>query len=115
MEKQTISENQIQIIGISASEWEERMAARLSIAIKEALNSSRKEDSPKQSQEIPIDIREGASLLGIALPTMYSKISKREFSSFKRGKKVYVLKSELLNYLKAGKRKSRQEIINHIQ
>ena len=43
-------------------------------------------------------------------PTWYSKISKGEVPYHKRGKKVYFLKSEIDNWLKAGKCKSNAEI-----
>lgn len=66
---------------------------------------------PANVEETPVSLKEGAEILGIALPTMYSKVSKREFSSYRKGKKVYVYKSELLEYLKSGKRRSQNEII----
>lgn len=43
-------------------------------------------------------------------PTWYSKISKGEVPYHKQGKKVYFLKSEIDNWLKAGKQKSSSEI-----
>ena len=43
-------------------------------------------------------------------PTWYSKISKGEVPYHKQGKKVYFLKSEIDNWLKAGKKKSNSEI-----
>lgn len=43
-------------------------------------------------------------------PTWYSKISRGEVPYHKRGKKVYFLKSEIDEWLKAGKRKSNAEI-----
>lgn len=43
-------------------------------------------------------------------PTWYSKISKGEVPYHKRGKKVYFLKSEIDNWLKSGKQKSKEEI-----
>ena len=43
-------------------------------------------------------------------PTWYSKISKGEVPYHKRGKKVYFLKSEIDDWLKAGKCKSNAEI-----
>ena len=64
------------------------------------------------SEEIPVDLKEGARILGIALPTMYAKVSRREFRSYRKGKKVYVFRSELLEYLKSGKRRSVEEITN---
>lgn len=43
-------------------------------------------------------------------PTWYSKISRNEIPHYKRGKKVYFLKSEIDEWLKQGKRKSNAEI-----
>lgn len=43
-------------------------------------------------------------------PTWYSKISRNEVPHYKRGKKVYFLKSEIDEWLKQGKRKSNAEI-----
>src|SRR5690606_5340144 len=43
-------------------------------------------------------------------PTWYSKISRNEVPHYKRGKKVYFLKSEIDEWLKKGKRKSNAEI-----
>lgn len=43
-------------------------------------------------------------------PTWYSKISRGEVPYHKRGKKVYFLKTEIDEWLKAGKRKSNAEI-----
>lgn len=43
-------------------------------------------------------------------PTWYSKISRNEVPHYKRGKKVYFLKSEIDEWLKQGKCKSNAEI-----
>jgi predicted DNA-binding transcriptional regulator AlpA len=43
-------------------------------------------------------------------PTWYSKISRNEVPYYKRGKKVYFLKSEIDVWLKQGKCKSNTEI-----
>lgn len=43
-------------------------------------------------------------------PTWYSKISRNELPYYKRGKKVYFLKSEIDEWLKQGKSKSNTEI-----
>ena len=42
--------------------------------------------------------------------TWYSKISRNEIPYYKRGKKVYFLKSEIDEWLKQGKHKSKTEI-----
>mgnify|MGYP000135587209 CR=1 FL=1 len=43
-------------------------------------------------------------------PTWYSKISRQEVPHYKRGKKVYFLKSEIDEWLKQGRKKSNAEI-----
>lgn len=43
-------------------------------------------------------------------PTWYSKISRNEVPHYKRGKKVYFLKSEIDEWLKQGKCKSNTQI-----
>ena len=43
-------------------------------------------------------------------PTWYSKISRNEVPYYKRGKKVYFLKSEIDEWLRQGKCKSNSEI-----
>ena len=46
--------------------------------------------------------------------TWYSKISRNEVPHYKRGKKVYFLKSEIDEWLKEGKRKSNSEIQDEV-
>ena len=60
--------------------------------------------------ERPINITDAATLLGLAVPTMYSKVSKGELPYMKRGKRLYFSRTELLDYIKAGKKKSSAEI-----
>ncbi len=43
-------------------------------------------------------------------PTWYSKISRNEVPHYKRGKKVYFLKSEIDEWLKQGRKKTNSEI-----
>ncbi len=43
-------------------------------------------------------------------PTWYSKISRNEVPHYKRGKKIYFLKSEIDEWLKEGKCKSNSEL-----
>ncbi|HYF69469.1 MAG TPA: helix-turn-helix domain-containing protein [Ohtaekwangia sp.] len=95
---------------VKRSELQEFLSETIRTTVEEAVDKAH--SSPRDPQEeVPIDIHEGAKLLGISLTTMYSKISNREFNTFKRGRKVYVLKSDLLNYIKANKRRSREEIL----
>ena len=70
---------------------------------------------PKQAEtaelpETPIPIQEAAQFLNLTVPTMYSKVSKAEVPVSKRGKRLYFFRSELLKYLKEGRKKSNAEI-----
>jgi excisionase family DNA binding protein len=68
--------------------------------------------SKKTEQDIPIFVPEAAKFLGVAIPTIYSKSSKGEIPSLKKGKRLYFLKSDLLKYLEEGRRKTNSEISN---
>ncbi len=70
---------------------------------------------PQQTESVelpesPITIQEAARFLGLTVSTMYSKVSKGEVPVTKRGKRLYFFRSELLNYLKEGRKKSNAEI-----
>jgi excisionase family DNA binding protein len=51
-----------------------------------------------------------SKVLGLSAPTMYSKVSRGELPVMKRGNRLYFSKKELLEYLKAGRKKTNAEI-----
>ena len=57
-----------------------------------------------------LDVEEAASFLGIAKATLYGKCSSLLIPHFKKGKKLYFNRSELVEYLRSGKRKTIQDI-----
>ena len=57
-----------------------------------------------------LTIQEAADFLILAVPTMYSKVSKGELPVMKQGKRLYFSRTELLDYLKDGRKKSNTEI-----
>jgi len=63
-------------------------------------------DQPEQF----LTIDEVATLLHLTKPTIYSKVSKGELPVMKRGKRLYFSRTELLEYVKAGRKKSNAEI-----
>ncbi|PQA90694.1 DNA-binding protein [Chryseobacterium shigense] len=63
-----------------------------------------------QQQDELLTIQQASELLNLSVPTLYSKCSKREISFMKRSKRLYFSRTELIDYLKAGKRKSSAEI-----
>ena len=69
-----------------------------------------KTDEPNDQQERLLTIREAADFLSLTVPTMYSKVSKGELPVMKRSKRLYFSRTELLDYLKEGRKKSNAEI-----
>lgn len=57
-----------------------------------------------------LTVEETAKFLNLSVPTIYSKVSKRELPALKQGKKLHFLKSELFEYLKRGRKKTNEEI-----
>jgi excisionase family DNA binding protein len=65
---------------------------------------------PQEQIDEPITIPEIAKVLQLAIPTVYSKISKGELPIFKRGKRVYSTHKLIMDYLKEGRIKTNSEI-----
>lgn len=61
-------------------------------------------------QDQLLNIQEAAELLNLAVPTVYSLVSRREIPHMKRGKKLFFGREELLSFIKSGRRKTRAEI-----
>src|SRR5690554_1232725 len=70
----------------------------------------KQEQPPTQQPEQLLTIQEAAEFLSLAVPTMYSKVSKGELPVMKQGKRLYFSRTELLDYLKEGRRKTNAEI-----
>ena len=63
-----------------------------------------------ESSDQLLNVQETAQLLNLKVPTIYSKVSKGELPVMKRGKLLYFSKTELIGYLKSGRKKSNAEI-----
>ncbi|RXG21248.1 helix-turn-helix domain-containing protein [Leeuwenhoekiella marinoflava] len=57
-----------------------------------------------------LTIQEAAQFLNLTVPTIYSKVSKGELPVMKRSKRLYFSSTELMQYLKEGRKKSNSEI-----
>lgn len=75
-----------------------------------ALLLQKSEQQPTEQPEQFLTIQQAAELLNLTVPTLYSKVSKGELPVMKRSKRLYFSRTELLEYLKAGKKKSNAEI-----
>lgn len=70
----------------------------------------KREQQPTETPEKFLNIQEAAQFLKLTVPTVYSKVSKRELPCMKRGKRLYFSSSELIAYIKEGRKKSYAEI-----
>lgn len=70
----------------------------------------KQEQAPTEQPEQLLTIQEAAEFLSLTVPTMYSKCSKNEISFMKRSKRLYFSRTELMEYVKAGRKKSNAEI-----
>ena len=57
-----------------------------------------------------LTVQEAAQFLNLTVPTIYSKVSKGELPVMKRSKRLYFSSTELMEYLKEGRKKSNLEI-----
>jgi len=74
----------------------------------EQLLISRQEQSPEQEELMPIT--KAAEFLDLAVPTVYSKVCRKEIPVNKRGKRLYFYRSELTEWIKSGRKKTAEEI-----
>lgn len=66
---------------------------------------------PEEEDELNfLTIDETSKFLNLAKQTIYGHVCTRKLGSYKRGKKLYFLKEELIEFLKLGRRKSLDQI-----
>lgn len=65
---------------------------------------------PTQQPEQLLTVQEAAQFLNLTVPTIYSKVSKGELPVMKRSKRLYFSSTELMEYIKEGRKKSTAEI-----
>lgn len=65
---------------------------------------------PTEQPEQLLTVQEAAHFLNLTVPTIYSKVSKGELPVMKRSKRLYFSNTELMQYLKAGRKKSNAEL-----
>lgn len=62
------------------------------------------------NQEKLLTVTETASFLNLSVPTIYALVHQGVLPNNKKGKRLYFLQSELLEYVKSGRRKTNSEI-----
>ncbi len=89
----------------------DELDATIASAVRKALKEVHyPTDSKHESVEEFIDVEQASKLLNLSKQTIYTKSSKREIPAMKRGKRLYFSKSELMQYIKEGKRLTNEDI-----
>ncbi len=91
----------------------EELATLIKVAIHQALGEQAENSIEKEKDKI-LSIQEASDFLNLAKQTLYSFTSKNVIPFLKKGKKLYFRKSDLINWLSEGKRKSKSEILKGI-
>ena len=63
-----------------------------------------------KDEEDIVDFIKAKSILGCASSTLYAKTSRGEIAHFKKGRKLYFRKSELIEWIEKGRRKTKKDI-----
>ena len=66
-------------------------------------------NQPPETDDL-LTISEAARFLNLSIPTIYGKVSRRVIPVNKQGKRLYFYKSELADWIKAGRKKTLAEI-----
>lgn len=67
------------------------------------------EASTTETEQL-LTIKEASDFLKLSVPTLYSKVSRNELPYMKQGKRLYFSSTELMEYVKQGRRKTDVEI-----
>lgn len=75
-----------------------------------SLLAQKQAEPPTKETEKLLTIKEASQFLKLTVPTIYSKVSKNELPYMKQGKRLYFSSTELMEYIKKGRKKSVSEI-----
>jgi excisionase family DNA binding protein len=64
----------------------------------------------QEGEEKVLTVPQAADFLNLSVPTIYSLMSRGELPAMRKNGRCYFLKSELINYLKSGRRKTNAEL-----
>ena len=76
----------------------------------ERLLNAQSTQNPSTPQKSLLTVREAAEFLSLAVPTVYSMVSRGELPHMKRSKRLYFDRDELMAYLKEGRQQTNEEI-----
>lgn len=79
--------------------------------IEDILNQGHEENKDSHSL---FSIKQASIFLNLSVSTIYGKVCRREIPVSKQGKRLYFDKSELLDWIKAGRKKTLAEVANTV-
>lgn len=91
----------IEVLEITPPELE----ALIDNSLKRALLEVKAQESLAHKSDRLLNIQEVAQLLSLSVQTIYVRSSKNEIPCMKKGKRLYFYESEILEWVKKGKRK----------
>ena len=68
----------------------------------------------KKEEDLFLNIEEAAKLIHLSKYTIYGLVHRNAICYYKRGRRLYFLKSEILDWLKNGKREDKTSIQNEV-
>lgn len=74
-----------------------------------------KNKAPEPEDAGLMTIIEAAKLIKLSVPTIYSKVCRNEIPVNKQGKRLYFLRSDLLDWIKSGRIKTISEIQGEVE
>ncbi len=67
------------------------------------------QEQPAKADEL-LTVSQAASLLNLAVPTLYSKVCRQEIPVNKQGKRLYFYRAELEDWIRSGRKQTATEI-----
>lgn len=83
------------------------------LAFAEKLQAEQKEQqaaTAEVDEDVLFDFLEMCNFLGIAQSTGYQRVSRGEIPHFKKGRRLYFRKSELVAWIESGRRKTNDDL-----
>ena len=82
--------------------------------LKRLLIEKQDQKSTEQLEQL-LTVQEAAQFLNLTVPTIYSKVSRGKIPFMKRSKRLYFSSTELMAYLKEGRKKTSAEVESEVE
>lgn len=90
-------------LSLTKSDFQDLIAETVNSCLKRNANLT---TLPQPEPEKLLTVQEAAKFLSLAVPTIYGLINREQLPYIKRSKRVYFSSVELMNYMKAGRKKT---------